>query len=67
MESIAVSSQLALETCKARVKVAEAVAKTEVLPALNNAYAAIRAKAPSAKIVALGYPHLFSPEFGDNA
>lgn len=56
-----------VRTCKARVKVAEAVAKTEVLPALSNAYAAIRAKAPSAKIVALGYPQLFAPESGDDA
>jgi lysophospholipase L1-like esterase len=53
--------------CKTAVKAAETVAKTEVLPALTNAYAAIRAKAPNAKIVALGYPHLFSPEFGDHA
>jgi lysophospholipase L1-like esterase len=52
-----------LKDCKAAVKAAEAVAKNEVLPALTNAYAAIRAKAPNAKIVAVGYPHLFSPEF----
>jgi lysophospholipase L1-like esterase len=56
-----------LKDCKTAVKAAEAVARTEVLPALTDAYAAIRAKAPSAKIVVLGYPHLFSPEFGDNA
>jgi lysophospholipase L1-like esterase len=56
-----------LKDCKTAVKAAEAVAKTEVLPALTDAYAAIRAKAPGAKIVALGYPHLFSPEYGDNA
>jgi lysophospholipase L1-like esterase len=56
-----------LDECKATVKVAEDVARTEVLPALTNAYAAIRAQAPNATIVALGYPHLFSPEFGDNA
>jgi lysophospholipase L1-like esterase len=52
--------------CKTAVKDAEAVAKTEVLSALTDAYADIRAKAPDATIVALGYPHLFSPEFGDN-
>jgi lysophospholipase L1-like esterase len=52
-----------LKDCKASVKAAEAIAKTAVLPALTNAYAAIRAKAPNAKIVAVGYPHLFSPEF----
>lgn len=52
-----------LKDCKTAVKAAEAVAKNEVLPALTNAYAAIRAKAPNAKIVAVGYPHLFSPEF----
>ena len=57
----------ALSDCKAAVKGAEAVAKTQVLPALMEAYAAIRAQAPNAKIVALGYPHLFSPEFGDSA
>ncbi|HEU4668076.1 MAG TPA: SGNH/GDSL hydrolase family protein [Arthrobacter sp.] len=56
----------ALKDCKAAVKGAEAVAKAQVLPALMDAYAAIRAQAPNAKIVALGYPHLFSPEFGDN-
>ena len=56
-----------LKDCKTVVKAAEAVARTEVFPALTDAYAAIRAKAPSAKIVVLGYPHLFSPEFGDNA
>jgi lysophospholipase L1-like esterase len=56
-----------LTDCKAAVKGAEAVAKTQVLPALMEAYTAIRAQAPNAKIVALGYPHLFSPEFGDNA
>jgi lysophospholipase L1-like esterase len=52
-----------VKDCKAAVKAAEATAKTEVLPALTSAYAAIRAKAPNAKIVAVGYPHLFSPEF----
>jgi lysophospholipase L1-like esterase len=56
-----------LKECKTAVKAAEAVAKTEVLPALTAAYTAVRAKAPNAKIVALGYPHLFSPEFPDNA
>jgi hypothetical protein len=56
-----------VKDCKTAVKAAEVVARTEVLPALANAYAAIRAKAPSAKIVVLGYPRLFSPEFGDNA
>ena len=54
-----------LDACKAAVKSAEAFAKTEVRAALTNAYAAIRAKARNATIVALGYPHLFSPEFGD--
>lgn len=52
--------------CRAAVDAGEVVAKTEVLPALTSAYAAIRAKAPNARIVALGYPHLFSPEFRDN-
>lgn len=51
-----------LEVCVAEVEAAEAVARAVVLPALTNAYAAIRAQAPNAKIVALGYPHLFSPE-----
>ncbi|TNB70483.1 SGNH/GDSL hydrolase family protein [Arthrobacter sp. BB-1] len=55
----------ALKDCKTAVRAGEAVAKTQVLPALMAAYAAIRAQAPNAKIVALGYPHLFSPEFGD--
>jgi lysophospholipase L1-like esterase len=54
-----------LDACKAAVKSAEAFAKTEVRAALTNAYAAIRVKARNATIVALGYPHLFSPEFGD--
>jgi lysophospholipase L1-like esterase len=58
---------MTVKDCKARVEAAETVAETKVLPALTNAYAAIRAKAPNAKIVALGYPHLFSPKFGDNA
>jgi lysophospholipase L1-like esterase len=52
-----------LQDCKTAVEAAEDIAKTAVLPALTNAYAAIRAKAPNAKIVAVGYPHLFSPEY----
>ena len=55
-----------LEVCAAEVKAAEAVAQAVVLPALTAAYAAIRAQAPNARIVALGYPHLFSPEVGAN-
>jgi lysophospholipase L1-like esterase len=55
-----------LKDCRRAVAAAETVARTEVLPALTSAYAAIRAKAPKARIVALGYPHLFSPEFKDN-
>ncbi|VXB78017.1 SGNH/GDSL hydrolase family protein [Arthrobacter sp. 9AX] len=55
-----------VKDCKAAIKVAETIANTEVRPALTDAYAAIRAKAPRATIVALGYPHLFSPEFADN-
>jgi lysophospholipase L1-like esterase len=54
-----------LDDCKRAVKAGEATARTAVLTALTNAYAAIRAKAPNATIVALGYPNLFSPEFGD--
>lgn len=54
-----------LNDCKTAVKLGEANAREKVLPALATAYAAIRAKAPHATIVALGYPHLFSPEFGD--
>lgn len=40
----------ALKDCKSAVKAGEAVAKTQVLPALMQAYAAIRAQAPNAKI-----------------
>jgi lysophospholipase L1-like esterase len=54
-----------LEVCEIEVEKGEVTAKTEVFPALTNAYATIRAQAPNATIVALGYPHLFSPEFGD--
>jgi lysophospholipase L1-like esterase len=54
-----------LDDCKRAVKAGEATARTEVVAALTSAYAAIRAKAPNATIVALGYPYLFSPEFGD--
>ncbi|SLK00085.1 SGNH/GDSL hydrolase family protein [Arthrobacter sp. P2b] len=54
-----------LHDCKQAVKAGEAVARTAVLAALTNAYAAIRAKVPNATIVALGYPYQFSPEFGD--
>lgn len=56
-----------VENCRTAVKAAEAVARTEVPQALTSAYATISAQAPNATIVALGYPHLFSPEFGDNA
>jgi len=56
-----------VKDCRTAVKAAEAVTRTEVLPALIDAYAAIRTAAPNAEIVVLGYPHLFSPEFGDNA
>ncbi|MDT0196973.1 MULTISPECIES: SGNH/GDSL hydrolase family protein [unclassified Arthrobacter] len=55
-----------LDICAAEVKAAESVAQAVVLPALTAAYAAIRAQAPNARIVALGYPHLFSPEVGAN-
>lgn len=55
-----------LKDCNAAVKAGESIARTEVRPALAHAYAAIRAKAPNARIVALGYPHLFSPGFRDN-
>lgn len=54
-----------LEACRTAVKTAERFARTEVRKTLANAYATIRAQAPHATIVALGYPHLFSPEFGD--
>ncbi|MDF2049380.1 SGNH/GDSL hydrolase family protein [Arthrobacter sp. Cr_A7] len=54
-----------LEVCETEVEKGEATARTQVFPALSNAYASIRATAPNATIVALGYPHLFSPEFGD--
>ena len=54
-----------LDTCKSTVRAAEVVARTEVQMALTTGYSAIRAKAPNATIVAVGYPHLFSPEFGD--
>ncbi len=57
---------LVLNDCRTAVKAGEATARTVVLAALTNAYAAIRAKAPNATIVALGYPYLFSPEFGDH-
>ncbi|TLM81702.1 SGNH/GDSL hydrolase family protein [Pseudarthrobacter sp. NamE2] len=52
-----------LDLCITAVRNAEAVAETQVLAALVNAYSAVRAKAPEATIIALGYPHLFSPEF----
>ncbi|MET1086763.1 MAG: SGNH/GDSL hydrolase family protein [Arthrobacter sp.] len=51
-----------VKDCRAAVETAEAVARNEVFPALANAYAAIRAKARNATIIALGYPHLFSPK-----
>lgn len=54
-----------LDDCRRAVKAGEATARTVALAALTNAYTAIRAKAPNATIIALGYPHLFSPEFGD--
>lgn len=54
---------VSLDECKTAVKAAEGRAETEVLESLTNAYSAIRAQAPKATIVALGYPHLFSPEF----
>ena len=66
LEVLAACLKPVVKDCKAAVRTAEGIARNEVLPALNNAYAAIRAKAPNARIVALGYPHLFSPEFGDN-
>lgn len=52
-----------LDACKAAVASAEARAETEVLASLKDAYSAIRAVGPQATIVAIGYPHLFSPEF----
>lgn len=54
-----------LETCKTEVRAAEALARSELPDVLIGAYAAIRAEAPNATIVVLGYPHLFSPEYGD--
>ncbi|MET3771719.1 SGNH/GDSL hydrolase family protein [Arthrobacter nitrophenolicus] len=53
--------------CRTAVDAAEALAQS-VLPAvLAQDYGAIQTKAPNATIAALGYPHLFAPEFAGGA
>lgn len=53
--------------CRAAVNAAEAVATTAVPTALATAYGAIQVQAPNATVAALGYPHLFAPEFAAGA
>lgn len=53
--------------CRTAVNAAEAVATTAVPTALATAYGAIQVQAPNATVAALGYPHLFAPEFAAGA
>ena len=55
------------ENCRTAVNAAESVATAVVPAVLAQAYGAIQAKAPNATIAALGYPHLFAPEFAGGA
>lgn len=52
------------QICMQTVDATLALAQTDLGPGLAALYANIRAKAPYAKVVVTGYPHLFSPEFG---
>lgn len=48
--------------CGAAVDKAQAYIKTTLPGQLDDVYAAIRAKAPTAKVTVVGYPHLFNGE-----
>ncbi|MFK3981593.1 SGNH/GDSL hydrolase family protein [Micromonospora sp. NPDC050397] len=45
--------------CDAVVKASQQFSRTELPPRLDRTYAAIRARAPQAKLVVLGYPRFF--------
>ncbi|MET1073950.1 MAG: SGNH/GDSL hydrolase family protein, partial [Umezawaea sp.] len=47
--------------CVARTQAASEIVRTAVAPALQKTYAAIRANAPSAKVVVIGYPRIYKP------
>jgi lysophospholipase L1-like esterase len=48
------------DDCIAGVEAAKAAATTTLSPALSKTYAAVRAAAPSAKVVVVGYPRLYT-------
>lgn len=47
--------------CSPSIDAAEQKSKTDLPPKLNRVYDAVRAKAPAAKIVVVGYPRLVDP------
>ncbi|HEX6347095.1 SGNH/GDSL hydrolase family protein [Umezawaea sp.] len=47
--------------CVARTQAASQVVRTTVAPALQKTYAAVRANAPSARVVVIGYPRIYKP------
>ena len=47
--------------CSASIDAAEQTAKAELPPKLNRVYSAVRASAPRAQIVVVGYPRLVDP------
>ena len=48
--------------CGAAIDNAQSYIKNTLPAKLDNVYAAVRAKAPNAKVVVVGYPHLFNGE-----
>ncbi len=51
--------------CQQAVDAATAYANTVLVADLQRLYAQVAAVAPNAQVVVTGYPHLFSPEFGN--
>ncbi|NED88186.1 lipase, partial [Streptomyces sp. SID11233] len=47
------------DTCVAKVNTARAYVQNTLPAALDNVYDQIRAKAPAAKVVVLGYPRFY--------
>ncbi|MFJ6279889.1 SGNH/GDSL hydrolase family protein [Arthrobacter subterraneus] len=54
-----------IEVCRQAVDLAVFQARTTVAADLDALYAQLAGAAPNAQIIVSGYPHLFSPEFGN--